>query len=213
MNHIEDDAELYAIGALEEPERGTVERHARSCQACAERLAQARENVASVESLRPQFVPSPVLAARLQDTVRPSRAAHFWIGALATAAVFALALIPTWVAVDRERSASRAMGADEAAMAKLAQAPFDHAIFMSPRKQPMAAKVLYGPRGDWYYIVVMNPRPRMQIAYVHRGRMEMLGPVQMHGGSGSLYLPVNHKMEELALLENGHVVGDAHLVY
>jgi hypothetical protein len=43
--------------------------------------------------------------------------------------------------------------------------------------------------------------------------MEMLGTVAMHGESGTLYLPVNHKMDELALLEGSTVVADAHLVY
>jgi hypothetical protein len=43
--------------------------------------------------------------------------------------------------------------------------------------------------------------------------MEMLGRVAMHGDSGTLYLPVNHKMDELALLEGSTVVADAHLAY
>jgi hypothetical protein len=73
--------------------------------------------------------------------------------------------------------------------------------------------VLYGMRGDWYYVVVMHPKPGMQVAYVHGGKMEMLGAVAMHGESGTLYLPVNHKMDELAILENDKVVADAHLVY
>ena len=53
----------------------------------------------------------------------------------------------------------------------------------------------------------------MQVAYVHEGRMEMLGTVAMHGESGTLYLPVNHKMDELALVQGGTVVADAHLAY
>jgi hypothetical protein len=88
----------------------------------------------------------------------------------------------------------------------------DHAQFMSGR-HPMDAKVLYGPRGDWYYVVVMHPHPNMQVAYGHEGHMEKLGAGARHGESGTLYLPVNHKMEELALLENGAVVADAHLAY
>lgn len=211
--HVEELAELYAVGALEERDRAGVEHHAAGCAACAERLALARESVAAIEALRTRTEPAAALGTRLRAAVRPGPALHPWTAALAVAAAFALALIPAWLAVDRNHSLARMMAPDEAAIARLAQASFHRATFMSPSKRPMNAKVLYGPRGDWYYVVVMNPRPAMQVAYVHAGRMEMLGTVEMHGSSGSLYLPVHHKMEELALLVDGKPVGDAHLVY
>ncbi len=132
---------------------------------------------------------------------------------LAFAAALAIAFIPTWVAVDRTRVVSQAMRQDERALARIASVPeFNRAAFMANNKA-MDAKVLYGTRGDWYYVVVMHPKPGMQVAYVHDGHMEMLGTVAMHGESGTLYLPVNHKMDELALLEENTVVARAHLVY
>lgn len=216
--HIDELAELYAVGSLDDLDRARVERHVETCTPCAERLAGAEETIAAIAEGEPAFVPSARLRERLKASVgtgsqrRPG--IHWWAGALAVAAALVLALIPTWLAVDRNRSLSQAMQQDERALARIAAAPaFNRAVFMANGNRPMDAKVLYGPRGDWYYIVVMHPKSGMHVAYVHDGRMEMLGSVAMHGESGTLYLPVKHKMEELALLQGGTVIAAAHLAY
>lgn len=213
--HIDELAELYALGSLDDLERVRVERHVSECAICAMRLNEAEETVTAVAESQPLHAAPAALRARLLRSIEPSprpRAAwRTWPAAVA--AVLILALIPTWVAVDRSRNAQIAMSQDERALAMLASSPFHRAQFMSPSKRPMDAKVLYGMRGDWYYVVIMHPKPGMQVAYVHDGKMEMLGHVAMHGESGTLYLPVNHKMEQLALLQGNTLVGAAHLVY
>lgn len=216
--HINELAELYALGSLEEFEREQVYKHVAQCEPCRLRLAYAEDTVAglALAQAKPGREAPPALRHRLEHSIAaPGRGLLTWHPfAAAIAAAVILALVPTWVAVDRN-SALLAMRQDERALARLADSgtQINHAQFMSPSKQPMDAKVLYGPRGDWYYVVVMHPRPGMQVAYVHDGRMEMLGAVAMHGESGTLYLPVNHKMDELALLDGSTVVADAHLVY
>lgn len=214
-DHIDEFAELYALGSLDEMERARVERHAATCEVCAARLHHAELTVADIAQGQPQYEPSSALSARLHESVAPAPRSRFHPGlvGLAFAAALAIAFIPTWLAVDRTRVASQAMLADEHALARIASAPsFNRAVFMS-HNQPMDAKVLYGTRGDWYYVVIMHPRPGMQVAYVHGNRMEMLGRVAMHGETGTLYLPVNHRMEELALLQGNTVVAAAHLAY
>jgi hypothetical protein len=218
-DHIDELAELYAVGSLSEFERARVDQHAATCASCAADLRRAEETVADLAQAQaqPEQQAPPSLQRRLNQSLAQSerRGALTWHPfAAAIAAAIVLAFIPTWVAVDRN-IALVAMRQDERALARLASAgtQINHAQFMSPAKRPMDAKVLYGPHGDWYYVVVMHPHPGMQVAYVHGGRMEMLGTVAMHGESGTLYLPVNHKMEELALLEGSTVVADAHLVY
>lgn len=217
IDHIDELAELYALGSLDEADRAHVEAHAATCEICAERLHEAELAIAEVAGGQPQYEPSSFLAARLHRSMAPAgaRVRFQWgLAGLAFAAALAIAFIPTWVAVDRTRTVSQAMLQDEHALARIASAPsFNRAVFISPQNQPMDAKVLYGPRGDWYYVVVMHPRPGMQVAYVHDHHMEMLGHVAMHGEAGTLYLPVNHKMEELALLQGKTVVAAAHLVY
>lgn len=217
IEHIDEFAELYALGSLDDLERARVERHAATCAPCAARLSDAEETVAEIAAGEPAFEPSARLRERLEASVALPRRGftmHWWQGALAVAAALVLALIPAWLAVDRSRLVSQVMRQDERALARIAAAQtFNRAVFFAHGNRPMDAKVLYGPRGDWYYVVVMHPRPDMKVAYVHDGRMEMLGTVAMHGESGTLYLPVNHKMDELALLQDGTVVAAAHLAY
>jgi hypothetical protein len=215
MDHIDENAELYALGSLDDLERLGVEQHVATCAACATRLRDAENAVAALSEALP-VQPAPArLDRRLRHAIAaPARRSTLWRSVpAAIAAALALALIPAWLAVDRSRNAAVSMRQDERALAMLARAPFHRAQFMSPQNRPMNAKVLYGMRGDWYYVVVMHPKAGMHVAYMHGGKMEMLGTVAVHGESGTLYLPVNHKMEELALLEGGKVVADAHLIY
>lgn len=212
--HIEDLAELYALGSLDDPERERVDRHVSGCAPCAQRLCEAEDAVTEIALAQAFHKAPPRLGRRLSGSIGQAMPRHrtFAVPA-AIAAALILALVPTWISIDNNRTANLAMRQDEAALAKIASAPFGRAQFMSPGKRPMNAKVLYGMHGDWYYVVVMHPRPGMQVAYVHGGKMQMLGRVAMHGASGTLYLPVNHKMDELALLAGGTVLADAHLAY
>ncbi len=212
IDHLDDDAELYAVGALDDAARRRVEQHAAGCESCSSRLAQAQETVAQLAAGQPQFDPPKTLEERLSRTIRPGVRMPLW-PALAAAAVLALAFVPTWLAVDRTRLYGQSMQQDERALARIAAAPsFNRAVFRGARG-PMAAKVLYGTHGDWYYVLVMHPPAGMQVAYVHGGRMQMLGTLVRHGASGTLYLPVNHRMEELALLTGTIVIAHAHLIY
>ena len=214
-DHIDELAELYAIGSLDEPERGRVDEHVRTCADCAERLDQAQRTVAEIAQAQPILQPPPRLRARLQKSIHPSarpRVLHVphWQAIGAIAAAFIIALIPSWVAVDRSRTAFEPYNQ---VIERIAEGPFNQATFMSPHHEPMPAKVLYGRRGDWYFVMVMHPKPNTHVVYMHGGRMEMLGTVTMHGESGSLYLPIKHKMEELALVEGNTVVAAARLLF
>lgn len=213
--HIEELAELYAVGSLDDAERERVRSHVADCTQCAARVQEAENAVAEIAMGQPMYEPSHVLGQRLRESIASAGRARHWVTiGLAVAAALAIAFIPTWLAVDRSRVATQAMRQDERALARIAAAPaFNRAPFMSPQKRPMDAKVLYGSKGDWYYVVVMHPKPGLQVAYVHNHRMEMLGTVQMHGESGSLYLPVNHRMDELALVQDDTVIAAAHLAY
>ncbi|MFN2448510.1 MAG: hypothetical protein ABR508_01780 [Candidatus Baltobacteraceae bacterium] len=211
--HAGESAELYAIGSLDAAQAAAFEGHVRGCAPCAARMRQAAEAFAQIESARVRGAAPPSLGRRLHGVPRhASHARHWWTTGLAVAAAFAISLIPTWVAVDRNRWLRSAMNADELALARIAAAPsVERASFLAAGR-PMG-KVLYGARGDWYYILIVHPKRAMQIAYVHNGRREMLGTIRMHGSSGTLYLPIDHRMDELALMDGDTVVADAHLAY
>src|SRR5262249_43061345 len=106
--------EAYALGALDELERGKLEAHlATGCPECAKSLAEARWLVTQLVYLAPPAEPSELLRARLLQQVRaeaasqaratsaagkPARAAvPYWMWAGA-AALLLLTLYSTWSA-------------------------------------------------------------------------------------------------------------------
>ena len=75
MNHVTDELELYALGALPEEERGRVATHLAQCPACREQ-AKVLEDVAIAlpDTLAPRDVPAR-LRARILATARGAAAA------------------------------------------------------------------------------------------------------------------------------------------
>ncbi|HEY8315046.1 MAG TPA: zf-HC2 domain-containing protein [Candidatus Baltobacteraceae bacterium] len=214
-NHIEDLAELYALGTLDDLEREEVARHVASCPACAARLHRAEATVAAMAELEPRYIPPEALDRRISEITARARREH-WANmrtfATAIAAALVVAIGAFAYAMTQNMAMHRTIAQDDRALAQIAQTQFAHAPFQGAHVAT-DAQVLYSKDGAWYYVVVMHPDPTMTIAYRHDGKMDMLGKLQMHGSSGTLYLPVNHKMDDLALLDNGAVVADAHLVY
>ncbi|MGZ3528809.1 MAG: hypothetical protein ACXVAO_14070 [Vulcanimicrobiaceae bacterium] len=214
--HIDESAELYALGILDQTEIAALEHHASSCPACAQRLREAEATVTAIGELEPQQRAPRALATRLERSLsdRPTRAGWNWQALLAgVAAAFILAVAPFGYVLNQNRSMHAVMSNDNRALARLAGGQFNHASFEPRTQGAPPAKVLYARNGSWYYVIVRNPRPDMQVAYKHDGTMEMLGRVAMRGDMGTLYLPVDHKMDELALVERGAVIADAHLAY
>ncbi|MEO6913205.1 MAG: zf-HC2 domain-containing protein [Candidatus Baltobacteraceae bacterium] len=221
--HLSDLAELYALGILDEAESRAVQSHARSCAACALRLSDAEQSTTSIAVLQPDFDPPPQLEARLRESldhsasVSPkfrSTSMRGWPAvALALAAAVALFLIPFSLLMSQNTAMHVALSQDDGAFAQLLDSGFRHADFQPLRRSPIQAKVLYAPHGEWYYVIIMHPQPSTQVAYVHDGKMEMLGTPGMRGHTGTLFMPVHHKMNDLAILQSGAVVADAHLAF
>lgn len=90
-DHIGENAELYALGELDELEAARVERHARACAACSSRLGDAEATVLQlIEAGGAATVPQALdRRVRFAQPVSPTRA---WIGAVAAA--FVLGLLP-----------------------------------------------------------------------------------------------------------------------
>ena len=209
--HLDVLAELYAVGALNDLERASVERHARDCASCTDRLRAAVETVVAIEELQPEYEPPATLRDRIKASARGGKSSSRvirWLGpALAVAAIFVAAIIPwPW------RSAGN-MQQDQRALARIASSgTVDRAVFSSLTNEPLKAEVLYNPAAHWYYIVVRTPQRGMQVGCIRNGRTVILGNIVAHGESGSLYLPNVSRTDELIILENNAPVGDAHVI-
>jgi len=206
MNHIDDLAELYALGALDDLERKRVDAHVATCAPCARRLAEAENAVTAAIEADPPYGPSPALRARLSaslDAARPrARIATVPRAWFAVAAVFAILALPIGFVV---------RGSMAPETAQFADANF---TMMKLQTVAMSAHVTYAKRGDFYAVMVKHPMHALQVAYVHPdGTMETIGKVEMHGDMGVAVMPIDHKMLELALVDGSTVVAEANLAF
>ena len=217
--HVEDLAELYALGALGDDERASVEAHAGACRDCARAVASAERDVALIASLeRRQHVP-PMLEARIdrvlgsgtQQPLRLRKPSGWTMPAIAAAALCA-GLFPSVYLWSEHVSMHAAMLAQSAAMERLASAPHRTTSFRSARSGP-PAEVMYGNDGSWYVVVVRHASKPLAVAWMHDGTQTMLGAVTPSGNVAMLYLPQSHRMDRLALMDGGRVVAVADLLW
>jgi len=104
---LHDSYELYALGALEEDEKGEIDAHlARSCPACKQGVADAMALNAALFSFVTETSPPKELKHRVLAGIGYERPGWFWAGGLAAALMLVVAL---WLGVqERERTAQLA---------------------------------------------------------------------------------------------------------
>jgi hypothetical protein len=132
VNHIDQEAELYALGMLDDDERARIDDHAATCAECAARLGRAEAAVAA-------------LADAANAT--PRRRSAPWA---AIAAAFALA---AGGLVWQNVVLRGALAADGTVLATLVNSHFDHMQFQAPGGAPLGAKAIYERHGAWYEIL------------------------------------------------------------
>src|SRR5258708_1018781 len=89
-DHIEESAELYALGTLDAAERKRVDEHVRICETCAARIGDAE---ATIEHLVHQRMPSAELDRRMR--ARFVRQAAWPRVGFVAAAAFLIGLLPS----------------------------------------------------------------------------------------------------------------------
>jgi anti-sigma-K factor RskA len=206
--HVADLAELYALGAVDDDERATIERHARECAQCARALADAERDVALIASMEPRHEAPRELAGRIESMLRPRRPA--WPLPAALAAALLVGLLPSAYFWSQNRTLHEAMVAQSAAMERLTVASHRTADFRSAAG-PLIAQVMYAPDGSWYLVVVRDAPKTLAVAWMHDGARTMLGSAVPRGSLATLYLPKSHRMDRLALMDGDRIVAEATL--
>jgi anti-sigma factor RsiW len=203
--HLGDDAALYALGALEANELRAADEHLATCEACCRLVARASDDVTMLEAARVEGVHDAAPARVIP--LRPRMRAPRWIAA--AAAVVILAFAPAGYFAYQNAQMHAAMIADADAMTRIATAPHRVASFDGS----MDAKVMYGSDGSWYVVVIRGAKAGLNIVWPHDGTQTLLGPAVQHGNVAVLYLPKSHRMDRLTIVNDGHVVGQAQLVF
>ncbi|HWT04260.1 MAG TPA: zf-HC2 domain-containing protein [Xanthomonadales bacterium] len=139
MNHLDDDAELYALGLTDRERDAEIEAHLATCDACRARVVAAESVAASLAAALP---PMPAAV--------PRRA---WWTTAATAAAVVFAATTAFASVSAH-TVSVQLAQTDTALGAIASSHFGHTTLTS--RSGVIAKALYARDGAWLYIVAEN---------------------------------------------------------
>ena len=190
MNHIDQEAELYALGMLEDDERARVDEHLRECIPCTAKVGEAEAAVAAlIDSTQ----------ARRQ---RPRTA--WW--PLAVAAAFALTATGL---LGQNVILRGALGTDGTLLATMVDSHFDHAQFQAPNGAGLPAKAVYERHGKWYEILA-DGTPAWHVVFVRPDgtRDPAAADFARRGAASIVYLAPTTPVRTIQLEDaSGHVIG------
>jgi hypothetical protein len=206
IGHIDDLAELYALGTLDQAERERVDAHAQACDVCAARLGEAE---AAVAQLVDDAAPPHSLDKRMRVALVRNPAPR-WLGAL-VAAAFVAGLLPSawlWQAMH----ARSAFDADRrTAIVAMLHSHFTHAPFTALASEAPKAKVLFARGARWCYIVAQTRRA-YDVRAESAGRSTDLGALHVSGDAAELFVP-DTDARTLVLLDGTRAVARVTLPY
>jgi hypothetical protein len=190
MNHIDQEAELYALGMLDDDERARIDEHLLGCEPCTVLVGNAEAAVAA-----------------LIDTTQvrtPQRRAAWW--PVAVAAAFALAAAGL---LGQNVILRGALTNDGTLLATMVDSHFDHAQFQAPGGAPLAAKAIYERHGKWYEVLA-DGTPAWRVVLVHPDgtREPATADFARRGAASIVYLAPTAPVRSIDLEDAaGHVVG------
>jgi anti-sigma factor RsiW len=178
--HIGEDAELYALGALNADEVRAVDEHVRACDECAARLGEAEKTVSAA------IVPSQPPASVDRRMRAAFRAPLPWrrIAPL-LAASFLVGLLPFIAGLPGQHASSQ----HDLAVAALVSSHFAHVPFTAVAAGAPKAKLLYGRGAKSWRLIVAQTAHAYRVRAIVDGREVEIGTLQIGGESGELFVP------------------------
>jgi hypothetical protein len=191
MNHIDQEAELYALGMLEDDERARIDEHLLTCETCTALVGNAEATVAA-------------LIDSTQERHRSQRRTTWW--PLAVAAAFAIAAAGL---LGQNAVMRGALSNDGTLIATMVDSHFDHTQFRAPGGAEIPAKVIYERHGKWYEILA-DGTPDWRVFSVRPdGTREPAHTGFAHRGAASIaYFAPSMPVRSIELEDAaGHIVG------
>jgi Putative zinc-finger len=206
-DHIGENAELYALGELDELEAARVERHARACAACASRLGDAEATVL-------QLVEAGGVAAMVPEALdhrvrfgTAGSSPRAWIAAVAAA--FVLGLLPWGWTMTQPHPTENAQPAIDAMLAgHFAHAPLQPLLAGVP-----PAKVIYAREGGWIYLLAGAGKDSLDVATVTGGRTNVVATLAPSDATRAAFVKTPGRVDAVELLQNGKPISTAHIAY
>jgi hypothetical protein len=207
--HLGDEAELFALGALADAERAVVARHVGLCAACRERVAEAELVMASLAAAVPAAEPSASLGRRLRASARGGRPRN--VAVLAFAATVALAFVglgsQTLLLSNRE-------AAEDRALATIVDSHFNHVSAVARGNGGVTAKVLYARDGAWIFVIARTRESGTLHAFARTPAADVdLGALATSGETASLLVRPASRIGTVAIKRGDTEVATAVLHY
>jgi Putative zinc-finger len=195
-NHIDELAELYALGTLNEAERAAVDAHALQCDTCAERLGEAASTIAFMEH---SVAVPPSLDRRMSAVFARGSRVRFPAG-LAAAAAFLIGLMPSFWLWGVTRNTQAFDSDRQQAVQAMVTSHFSHAQFMPLEPGAPKAKLIYARKRNWVYAVAQTGRPLSLRAESKQGEVA-LGTLRVSGNAAELYIAQAPAVRTFALYD------------
>jgi hypothetical protein len=204
--HVDENAELYALGTLSELERAAVDSHVATCANCARRVGEAEETVAAL-SARQSAVPS-----QLDRRMRASFGARSLPRSLyaLVAAALILGLLPSALLWQRDRDLNAMDATRQQAAAAMVHSHFLHAPFTRMAPDAPAAKAIFARTGAWLYVIATTNQ-EYTVAVVDGGRRRDLGVLKGTGTERELFVSHPPRVKEVFLFDGSRAVARATL--
>jgi hypothetical protein len=198
--HLEEAAELYALGALPDDERAAAEAHVAECGACARRVGEAEEALAELAT--PQ-APSPQLDRRVRAMfARRSGGARAFYPLVAAAII--IALLPGALFWQRDRDLRAADAVNRQAVAAMIGSHFLHSQFVKVEPDAPAAKAIFARNGAWLYVIAVTGR---DLTLTAGGRT--VGKLSGTGNERSLFIEHPPATKSLMLSDGSRILAHA----
>jgi hypothetical protein len=188
MNHLDDDAELYALGLTGRERDAEIEAHLAQCEPCRERVIAAEAAAASLAATLP-----PMPAATQRRT---------WWPTLATAAALVFGFTAGYEGI-AAHTASSQLARTDGALAVIASSHFGHTTLTSD--PGTVAKAIYARDGSWCYVLVSGA-PRGAHVVLYSGSATRDAGELDPGTPATLFVHDPGRPKEIAVIADGHVV-------
>jgi predicted anti-sigma-YlaC factor YlaD len=192
--HLDEEAELYALGVLGPTDATRIEAHVAQCAVCATRLGEAERVVAELATA------VPPVEQRLRALPSRRGTMQRWY---AVAAVFVLMAGVSLGSLLDVRTLADRVSSDDTILSTIATSHFSHAEFTAVGAGAPVAKVLYARKGEWVYIIVDGAVPGCTAFATHAGVRVELGDVMLHGKTSTLFVRNPGPVERIDLVRNG----------
>jgi len=202
--HVDENAELYAIGALSDTERAAVDAHVATCASCAQRIGEAEETVAAM-SVRQTAVPSQ-LDRRMRASFAPRSLPRSLYSLVAAALI--LGLLPSALLWQRDRDLNAIDATRQQAASAMVHSHFLHAPFTGMAPGAPAAKAIFARTGAWLYVIATTDRD-YTVAVDDHGVRRDLGVLKGTGTERELFVAGPPKVKEVFLFDGSRAVARA----